>query len=89
MDQNFLCYHNGKIVKESNVFHVQTVNPVTGKMYWTKPVHSTIGDAISYAKKRCKDQQRILIWETIGGEIYLRSYMNDSIREDVIYDVLG
>lgn len=62
---------------EGKTFHVQTVNPVTGKIYWTKPVHSTIAGAMCYAKRRCKDQRRILIWEDVGDEIYLRAYMND------------
>mgnify|MGYP003134526506 FL=1 len=58
-------------------FHVQTVCPISGKIFWSKATHPTRDEAIGYAQKRVKSGRRILIWQEHDGEIHLKAYMRD------------
>ncbi|MDP7636602.1 MAG: hypothetical protein QF577_03525, partial [Phycisphaerae bacterium] len=54
-------------------FHVQTVCPYWGKVFWSKAIHPTREEAIDYAQKRMKSGRRILIWENVDGEMHLKA----------------
>ena len=64
-------------VNESKKFQVMSVCSVTGKIFWSKAHFPAIDEAVAYINKRMNHGRRILIWEDIENEVYLRAYMFD------------